>query len=313
MFDAFVQTDSGRQSQEGTGLGLPISRKFVQMMGGELTVASEVGRGSVFSFWIQAKAAAGAENEAVQPERRVIALEADQPRYRILIVDDKETNRRLLLTLLALPGFELRQAEHGKDALAVWEAWQPHLIFMDIRMPVMDGYEATKAIRNYELGMRNEESESVVSGSTRNSQFVIPHCKIIAVTADVFEVERAEALSAGCDDLVQKPFKESQIFDVLHRHLGVRYVYAEPVREPTPQAQERTTLTADALSALSAELRVGLEQAIRNIDLSRFSDLIERIRAQDAAIADALSTSIDNFEHERILNLLQTSGTEELT
>ncbi|MCP4172360.1 MAG: response regulator, partial [Fuerstiella sp.] len=188
VFDAFAQSDSGLQSQEGTGLGLPISRKFVQMMGGDMMVDSEVGRGSVFSFWIQAEAVEGAEIEPAQPERRVIGLEPDQSRYRILIVDDRETNRLLLRNVLRLPGadtghpadglypLELREAENGQEALDIWEAWEPHLIFMDMRMPVMDGYEATKRIKNEELRMKNSKIP--------HSQLVIPNCTIIAVTAN---------------------------------------------------------------------------------------------------------------------------------
>ncbi len=330
VFDAFVQSDSGRQSQEGTGLGLPISRKFVQMMGGDMMVASEVGSGSVFSFWIQAEAVEGAEIEPAQPERRVIALEPDQPRYRILIVDDRETNRLLLLNVLRLLGadtghpadglypLELREAAHGQEALKIWEVWEPHLIFMDMRMPVMDGYEATKAIRNYELGMRNEESESVASHpirhsqSIRHSQFVIPHSKIIAVTANVFDEERSEMRAAGCDDVVRKPFIESQIFDALRRHLGVRFVY-----DTSPQAevkdtpdQERDAQTVTALAALPANVTTDLEQALLNIDLDRAAAIIEQIRAQDARLADTLQRYVDDFKYEKILTLIQETASQ---
>ncbi len=113
VFDAFVQSDSGRQSQEGTGLGLPISRKFVQMMGGDMTVESQVGKGSVFSFWIQAEAVEGAMIEPVQPERRVIALEPDQPRYRILVADDIVTDRLLLRNVLKPLGADSNYPVYG--------------------------------------------------------------------------------------------------------------------------------------------------------------------------------------------------------
>jgi len=229
LFDAFAQTETGRKSQEGTGLGLPISQKFVQMMGGNITVESGVGRGTLFRFGIQAKTADGAKIETAQSERRVIALAPDQPCRRILIVDDEESNRLLLVKLLDLPGFKLRVAENGKEAVEIWKEWAPHLILMDMRMPVMDGFEATKRIK--------------VAAKGRAAV-------IIAVTAGVFEEDRAVVLSAGCDDFMCKPFNESEIFDVIQKHLEVQYVYD---REPETREQDRTLLTADALVTLSAE------------------------------------------------------------
>jgi len=286
LFNAFVQTETGRKSGEGTGLGLPISRKFVQMMGGDITVESEAGKGSVFRFRILAEAAEGAVIEIAQPEKRVIALAPDQPRYRILIADDIESNRLLLLSLLALPGFELRDAENGKEAMEFWEKWKPHLIFMDMKMPVMDGYEAAKKIK------AAEKSQTTA---------------IIAVTASAFEEERDEVLSTGCDDFVRKPYKESEIFDVLHKHLGVRYVYEKHSDAPVPETSERDklkALTPEALAALPRELLTGLKRA----SVLGYSDEVERlaedIRPYNAALADALAVLAADFDYDKILKLI---------
>ncbi|MDM8555944.1 response regulator [Desulfococcaceae bacterium HSG7] len=289
VFEAFVQSDSGLHSQEGTGLGLPISRKFVRMMGGDMTVESQVGKGSVFRFWIQAEATDSPEIEPAQPERRVIAVEADQPRYRILIVDDREANRLLLLKILALPGFELREAANGQEALNIWKTWEPHLIFMDMRMPVMDGFEAAKKIKGMPQGLTPV---------------------IIAVTASAVEKERAVVLSAGCDDFVCKPYTESQIFDVIHRHLGVRFVYETPPRTEVKEipVQEQDALTVAALAALPADMVSDLEQALLNIELERAVTIIERIRALDARLADTLQQYIYDFEYERIVRLIQDAA-----
>ncbi len=202
---------------------------------------------------------------------------------------------------------ELREAENGQEALDIWEQWKPHLIFMDMRMPVMDGYEATKAIRNYELGMGNEESEPVASHSTRNSQFVIPNSKIIAVTASAFEEEQGEVLAAGCDDVVHKPFTDSQIFDVLSKHLGVRVVYDTPPQTEVIDIpdQERDAQTVAALAALPEDIVSDLEQALLNIDLTHAAAIIEQIRAQDARLANTLQRYIDDFEYEKIVTLIQ--------
>ncbi len=144
LFEAFTQTESGRKVGEGTGLGLPISQQYLQLMGGEIRVASQVEVGSTFSFDIPVEIVP-AEN--VQPTRlaqQVIGLAPDQPAYRILVVDDSPDNLALLQQMLAGVGFEVQTAEGGQAALAVLNGWLPHLILMDIRMPGMDGYQAAR-------------------------------------------------------------------------------------------------------------------------------------------------------------------------
>ncbi|MCP4693410.1 MAG: response regulator, partial [Desulfobacterales bacterium] len=193
LFEAFTQTESGRKLQEGTGLGLPISRKFVRMMGGDITVESEVGKGAVFRFGIRAETAKGAALETARPVGRVVAPAPGQPSRRILIVDDRENNRLLLLKLLDLPGFELRWAENGEEAVDIQREWEPHLIFMDMRMPVMDGLEAAKSVRKAEVEKSRPKGGDSEESQIKNQQSKI---KIVAVTAGAFEEDRAAALSA---------------------------------------------------------------------------------------------------------------------
>ena len=144
LFEAFSQTESGRESQEGTGLGLVISRQFVQLMGGDITVESELGKGTTFNFSIQVKLGQETINNENSLEQKVLGLAPNQPTYKILTVDDKPINCQLLMRLLEPLGFEVKLASNGQEAIEIWEEWQPNLIFMDMRMPIMDGYEATK-------------------------------------------------------------------------------------------------------------------------------------------------------------------------
>ena len=209
LFEAFTQTASGKKSKEGTGLGLPISRKFVQMMGGDLTVQSQPGQGSNFMFDIQVELAEEGQVAAKQRSRQVIGLVPDQPEYRILVVDDREENRILVRKLLESVGFSVQEAADGQEAIDVHARWHPQLIFMDMRMPVMDGYEATQRIK-----------------ATLQGQATV----IVALTASVLEENRNVSLSAGCDDFVRKPFRDSDIFDVLEQYLQVRYIYADVER-----------------------------------------------------------------------------------
>ncbi len=154
LFEAFEQTEVGRKSQQGTGLGLAISRKYVELMGGNITVNSTPGIGSTFTFDVQIALACPKEMPTNQNKYQFLALAAAQKAYRILVVDDSKESRLLLVKILTSMGFEVREATNGREAIANWESWQPHLIFMDMRMPVMDGYEATRIIKSQELEYR---------------------------------------------------------------------------------------------------------------------------------------------------------------
>jgi two-component system sensor histidine kinase/response regulator len=147
LFEPFGQTETGRKSQQGTGLGLPITRKFVQLMGGDITLSSVVGKGSRFAFDVRMALADAIDVQTPQPQGKVVGLAPNQPDYRILVVDDRFESRLVLVTLLTSIGFSVREAENGQEAIALWESWEPHLIFMDMRMPVMNGYEAAKHIK----------------------------------------------------------------------------------------------------------------------------------------------------------------------
>ena len=158
LFEAFQQTDSGIKSQGGTGLGLAISRKYVQLMGGNITVSSILDIGSKFTFNIQITPVSGGKITIQQPQQQVIALAPGQQVYRILVVDDVLESRLVVVKLLSSIGFIVREADNGQEAIAQWRKWQPHLIFMDMRMPVMDGYEATKIIKASMVAQRAKKT-----------------------------------------------------------------------------------------------------------------------------------------------------------
>ena len=289
LFEAFVQTQTGKESQEGTGLGLPISRKFVQLMGGEMSVSSEVGKGTTFMFDIKVSVVDATDIDSKQPTRRVIALEPNQPRYRILIVDDKSINRQLLIKLLNPLGFELKEASNGKQAIELWDTWEPHLIWMDMRMPVLDGYEATKQIKSTTKGQATA---------------------IIALTASIFEEERAVILSAGCDDFLRKPFREEDIFSAMKKHIGVRYIYEEPTAHTASiqsEADIQDALKPSALAALPTELLMHLEQAANFSDIKKVDGCIDEIRCYNATLADAITTLANEFEYGKIATLIQNA------
>ncbi len=285
IFEPFVQTKTGKDSQEGTGLGLPITRKFVELMGGEISVSSSVGKGTVFQFDIQVIVVERAEVDSKKLTNQVIALEPNQHPYRILIVDDKPLNRQLLIKILNPLGFQLKEAINGQEAIEIWDCWEPHLIWMDMRMPVMDGYEATKHIKGTVKGQATA---------------------IIALTASVLEEERAVILSAGCDAFMRKPFREAEIFDAMHKHIGVRYIYenTQEVNVLKTKNRDFEILTVDAFNGLPQQLVAELKLAILNIDLDLIDSSIAQISLQNPLLASAIANCIENFDYDRVLNLI---------
>ena len=284
VFDPFKQTASGQLSSEGTGLGMPISRQFVRLMGGELTFSSELGVGSIFKFSIPIELADAADVPTTQAAQRVIGLEPGQPAYRLLVVDDREPSRRLLVKLLEPLGFELREAVNGQEAIDTWEDWEPHLVWMDMRMPVMDGHEAAQRIK-----------------ATTQGQATV----IVALTASAFEEDREMILSGGCDDFVRKPFREEEIFDTLTKHLGVRFLYeeAETTRITDQAGDSEVALTVDALAALPAEWVAELHQAATQLDADVILEMLEQIREANPALTRALTRLVHDYRFDILITL----------
>ena len=210
LFQPFVQTDSGTRSQEGTGLGLSISYNYVRLMGGQMFVISKVGEGSTFRFYIPVKSLdLFSLDSTTKSLRRVIGIEGNQG-YRILIAEDMRLNRQLLTRILSPLGIEVREVSNGQDAIEVWQSWSPHLIWMDVRMPIMNGQEAASAIREIE-SMRN----------IPNSQKV----RIIALTASLVDFREENLFLNGFDGFLSKPFTEDKVFERMAEHLNLKYIY----------------------------------------------------------------------------------------
>jgi signal transduction histidine kinase/CheY-like chemotaxis protein/streptogramin lyase len=298
LFAPFVQTASGRESHSGTGLGLPISRQFVQLMGGDITVESPPltpapiggsrGRpGSLFKFDIQAELA-DVEVYTQQSTRRVVGLEPGQPSvdgpYRILIVEDNLESRTLLRKLLQEVGFAVQEAVNGQQAVDMHASWRPHLIWMDIHMPALDGYEATRRIRDAE-------------GQDRTP--------IIALSASAFETDKDKAIATGCDDFLHKPYNETEILDKMAEHLNLCYVYEDlaPLSEQHHAVQSSVAPTPVDLKALPADWITDLHHAATVGEAKQVFELIEQIEAQHAPLAGALAQWVHEFRFDKIVTL----------
>ncbi len=326
IFEPFTQTATGRKSLEGTGLGLPISRKFVQLMGGDISVSSRFGQGSIFKFDVEVSLSSAAEIPMLRPTRRVIGLESGQPEYRILVVDDAQESRFLLVKLLESLGFSVQEAVNGQEALEQWNTFQPHLIWMDMRMPAMDGYEATSKIKakQRERGNTGKEAgnyQNFREGSRGASESPQSSTEtvIIALTASAFEEERNLIVSVGCDDFVHKPFREEIIFEKMAQYLGVRYVYEElaPL-ESTKLVVPRGSKAGEPLDScyvlqptsfqvMPQEWTDQLYQATDSLNDEQIFQLIEQIPPAYASLAQAIADLIKNFRYDRVIDLIEAA------
>ncbi len=282
IFDPFVQVGTATQ-QTGTGLGLAITHKYVELMGGRISVESTPGRGSKFRVEVPVDPATISDLGATAIERgRVVGLAPGQPEYRILIVEDQVENWLLLQRLLEGAGFQVRVAENGAVGVELFQSWRPHFIWMDVRMPVMDGLEATRRIRALEGGR---------------------DVKIVALTASVFAEERGQVLAAGMVDFIRKPYRAEEVFDCLVRHLGVRFLYDGA---PSASAEEPpAVLRPEAFASVPRELRGELADALVQLDVARVAELIRCVSDLDPALGDVLAHHAGRFGYSVILQAVK--------
>ncbi len=283
LFKPFVQLIQKDSDVKGTGLGLAISKSLIELMGGCISVTSILEVGSTFKVELPVAIASADDITVEEPYHLVKSIAPDQPQWRLLVVDDNPDNRLLLVRLLTEVGFLVREAENGQEAINVFEQWQPHLIWMDMRMPVMDGYEATAKIRQLE-----------------NSDDV----KIIALTASAFSEERRGIINAGCDAVLVKPFHIPEIFAALTKNLGVKFIYQNNL----PASATSLTVTVEMLAKLPTELRQQLHDAALTLDTEETDTVIAQIRRLAPNVADALHELVQHYQFDQIIHLTETDA-----
>jgi len=212
----------------------------------------------------------------------VKSLAPNQPNFRLLVVDDSVDNRLLLVRMLVKVGFQVQQAENGQEAVNVFEQWQPDLIWMDMRMPIMDGYEATGKIRQLAGGVK---------------------VKIVALTASAFIEQHREIINAGCDAVLHKPFHIPEIFAALSTQLGVKFIYQDaPVTAISPTSK----ITPEMMATLPLEFRQQLHEAALKLDIEEIEAVIVKIRAVEPEIADSLEALAKGYQFDQIIQLIDS-------
>ena len=285
IFEPFAQAGFKTDENSGAGLGLAISRRFVHLMDGDITVTSRIGDGSVFRCDIPVEPVETGDVFRPKVTPRIVGLAPGQPECRILVVDDAEPNRILLRNLLGMTGFTVSEAADGRQAVERFRQESPDLVFMDIRLPVMDGLEATRRIKASEAGKNTP---------------------VIAVTAHAFEEERRQILAEGCDDFIRKPFEEDKIFEAIASHLGIKYAYEHGVTHAGATVETTGQGSApDELEGISDSLLDELESAALDLDLIGVNRCLDKIRKDDGQAAGMLERLAEQFRFEAILDRIR--------
>lgn len=279
IFQPFEQVGEVERRAGGTGLGLTISQQLVALMGGQLEVTSELGAGSVFAFELALAIDNSVPVEAEESAATVSGYRGE--RRKILVVDDTEVNRAVLEDMLAGLGFAIHHAGNGREALAMAGAERPDLILMDVRMPEMDGLEATRRIR---------------------ASAPIAATPIVMLSAGATADEQGQSLAAGADAFLPKPITEDALLQTLARHLAVEWIYAEEAQaEALGPAEERTLpLPPEEVEQLHRLAQAGNMRAIRG-----FADALAAQDDKFGAFAQRLRQLAAGFQSQAILDLVE--------
>jgi CheY-like chemotaxis protein len=289
IFDPFMQATRNIEAHQGTGLGLAISQKFVRLLGGEIKAQSNLNKGSLFSFMIPEILQTSVREINPEPNhykisRKVIGLVSGQPQYRILIAEDDRKNRQLLRQYLQPLGFTIKEVENGAEAWKIWQEWQPHVILLDIQMPVIDGYEVTRRIRQKEQSFLSHQQPLII---------------IIALTAKAFIEDKQTSLAVGCNDYLAKPFQESLLLEKLGKHLHLKYIYQD---ESSPKSI-LSRIEKQDLQIMSSEWIDKLYQASLKLNTQEMLQLVEEIPQSETDLIETLKNLVNDFRIDIIQEL----------
>ncbi len=284
IFEVFEQTDAGMKAG-GTGLGLPICIYYARLLGGDINVRSEAGKGTCFTMKISVEPAIKDEASYEIPARNVIKIMANEKEFRVLVADDKTDNRKLMKEMLESAGFSVRESENGRDAIRIFEEWNPDIILMDLNMPVMSGYDAIRVIKGMESGRD------------------IP---IVAVTASAFEEDRIKVLGIGASDYLRKPFREREIFDMIKKYLDLEYIYSNEIHEQKKDIKPGNVYVLEEdIAQLTCETRNSMLEAAINLDQDLLLEIIESSYTLSRQVKQEMTDMLKKYQFDRLIDLLK--------
>jgi CheY-like chemotaxis protein len=251
-------------------------------MDGEISVESQLGEGALFRVELPFEPVGEGEVRDAGGEEsgRVIGLAAGQPAYRILIAEAQYDNQQLLARLMRDIGLAIKTADDGEQCVRMFREWQPDLIWMAPRMPVLDGIEASRCIRGLPGGER---------------------VKIVAIGATLSKAQQSEITAAGMDDLVDIPYRADEIYDCLALQLGLEFIHAMP---SATRESGNNELTAEKMAVLPGDLRAEFKQVLECLDEQRIVESIRRAGDIDAELGKILAGLVGRFDYPQILAVL---------
>jgi PAS domain S-box-containing protein len=282
LFDPFWQSETGK-IVGGTGLGLPICKNIIDLMGGNISVESKIGVGTTIKFETLIKPSEKTEMRIQKPTAKVISLSPNIGAYRVLIADDREDNRVVLKELLKPLGFEIVEVENGLDAVNEFVSWKPHAIMMDMRMSIMDGFEAIQTIRSM------KEGKSVF---------------IIGITASVFSEDLEKIKEVGADEVMNKPFNVNELFDLLAKIPGVSYIYEH---EEQTEFNDFDSLQ-HTLSNIPQDIVNEMKKALVSGNMVVLRQHASSIEEIDKTLAKEIINMSRNYDYESLYALFQIKG-----
>jgi len=283
IFLPFEQVGDRQKQLEGTGLGLAISQRIVKLMGSQLKVNSEAGKGSTFWFDLEvAEAKEWAATSTNLNEENIIGYQGKK--RRVLVVDDRWENRSVIMNFLEMLGFEISEAENGKEAWEKLMVWSPDVVITDIMMPIMNGYELLERIRS------SESLKDIVA---------------IASSATIFEGYRQDALDIGADIFLPKPIQTEQLLKILEQYLKLEWVYEEQAKVSVEVAD---AIETDGVIAPSQEVLQQLLTLVEDGDIQSVVETVEELQKSQAissAFAQEILQLAKNFQLQRLHTFIE--------